>query len=170
MTRNPVLLLGAALVAVQAAAALGAPIVAPFDPNAQEILLRLHAPDARHWLGTDNFGRDTLARALWGYRTLFAAIAKRPASTEQQFMRVEASDGAYLAQIRLEALRVPADHLVGMSDVPFFAPARTMTFGAAARPKKSRQAGMTDICAQLPFIKAAAYIPANPQRIPVKPE
>ncbi len=42
------------------------------------------------------------------------------------------SDGAYLAQIRLEALRVPADHLEGMSDVPFFAPARTMTFGAAA--------------------------------------
>jgi type VI secretion system secreted protein VgrG len=42
------------------------------------------------------------------------------------------SDGAYLAQIRLEALRVPADHVEGKSDVPFFAPARTMTFGSAA--------------------------------------
>jgi len=75
MTRNPVLLLGAALVAVQAAAALAAPWIAPFDPNAQDILARLHAPYAAHWLGTDNFGRDTLARALWGYRTLFAISA-----------------------------------------------------------------------------------------------
>jgi peptide/nickel transport system permease protein len=69
---NPLLWLGAALVGVQALAALAAPWIAPFDPNAQDILARLQGPSAAHLLGTDNFGRDTLARALFGYRTLFA--------------------------------------------------------------------------------------------------
>ncbi len=65
-------MIGAALVALQAFAALAAPLIAPHDPNAQDILSRFHAPDTTYWLGTDNFGRDTLARALYGYRTLFA--------------------------------------------------------------------------------------------------
>ncbi len=61
--------------ALQALAALAAPWLAPHDPNAQDILARFQGPGARYWLGTDNFGRDTLARALYGYRTLFAISA-----------------------------------------------------------------------------------------------
>jgi type VI secretion system secreted protein VgrG len=38
-------------------------------------------------------------------------------------------DGAYLAQIRLEAQRVPAKRLEGSATVPTFAPARRFTFG-----------------------------------------
>ena len=75
MKKNPLLWLGAALVAVQALAALAAPWLSPFDPNAQDILVRLTGPNGVHWLGTDNFGRDTLSRALYGYRTLFAISA-----------------------------------------------------------------------------------------------
>ena len=48
------------------AAAVGAPLLSPFAPNAQDILHRLRGPAAPHWLGTDNFGRDTLSRILWG--------------------------------------------------------------------------------------------------------
>lgn len=40
------------------------------------------------------------------------------------------ADGAYIAKIRLEALRVEAERVEGEGDVPFFAPARIMTFGA----------------------------------------
>ncbi|MDE2198737.1 MAG: ABC transporter permease [Rhodospirillales bacterium] len=69
---NPLLHLGAALVALLALAAIAAPWIAPFDPNAQDILARLQGPGSAHVLGTDNFGRDTLARLLFGYRTLFA--------------------------------------------------------------------------------------------------
>ena len=47
----------------------------PYGPNAQDILARLQAPDGGHWLGTDNFGRDVLARVLFGLRTLFAVSA-----------------------------------------------------------------------------------------------
>jgi peptide/nickel transport system permease protein len=72
---NPLLWLGAALVAIQVLAALTAPWIAPYDPNAQDILSRFAPPQAAHLLGTDNFGRDTLARALYGYRTLFTISA-----------------------------------------------------------------------------------------------
>ena len=75
MRRNPLLWFGAVLVTVQALAALAAPWLAPFDPNAQDILVRLTGPTSTHLLGTDNFGRDTLSRALYGYRTLFAISA-----------------------------------------------------------------------------------------------
>jgi len=70
-----VLRLGAALVALLALAAVLAPWLSPFGPNAQDILARLGAPDAGHWLGTDNFGRDVLARILFGLRTLFFVSA-----------------------------------------------------------------------------------------------
>jgi peptide/nickel transport system permease protein len=64
--------IGAGLMLVQAAAALSAPLLAPHGPNVQDILSRLRGPGWTHLLGTDNFGRDTLSRILYGYRTLFA--------------------------------------------------------------------------------------------------
>jgi peptide/nickel transport system permease protein len=69
---HPMLWLGGILIGGQAIAALLAPLFAAYDPNVQDILARLQGPTEAHWLGTDNFGRDTLARALFGYRTLFA--------------------------------------------------------------------------------------------------
>ena len=73
--RNPILWLGLALVVGQGLAALLAPWITPYEPNAQDILARMQGPTAAHWLGTDNFGRDTLTRALYGYRTLFTISA-----------------------------------------------------------------------------------------------
>ncbi|GHF42670.1 peptide/nickel transport system permease protein [Deinococcus metalli] len=43
--------------------------LAPVDPFRQDILHRLSGPSAGHLLGTDQFGRDTLARLLYGYRS-----------------------------------------------------------------------------------------------------
>lgn len=48
-------------------AALAAPFV-PFDPNKINLGERLFPPDSRHWLGTDDNGRDYFARALYGAR------------------------------------------------------------------------------------------------------
>ncbi len=70
--RNPILWLGLLLVAGQAIAALIGPALAGYEPNAQDILARMQGPSLEHVLGTDNFGRDILARALAGYRTMFA--------------------------------------------------------------------------------------------------
>lgn len=48
--------------------AVFAPLVAPYDPNAQTLADRLQGPSAKYWLGTDEFGRDVLSRMIYGSR------------------------------------------------------------------------------------------------------
>jgi peptide/nickel transport system permease protein len=57
-----------ALLGLAAAAAL-AEQVAPYDPLATDFLAMFAPPSARHWLGTDAFGRDVLSRIVFGART-----------------------------------------------------------------------------------------------------
>ena len=67
--------LGAAgmfVIVVMAAAALFAPLVAPYDPLAIDYAAMLVAPSGEHWLGTDSFGRDVLSRIIYGARTALA--------------------------------------------------------------------------------------------------
>jgi peptide/nickel transport system permease protein len=64
--------IGTGLMLAQVACALFAPLAAPYGPNEQDIVARLRGPSWAHLLGTDNFGRDTLSRILFGYQTLFA--------------------------------------------------------------------------------------------------
>jgi peptide/nickel transport system permease protein len=55
--------------------------VAPFAPNRIDLSIRRQAPSASHWFGTDELGRDVLARVLYGARVslsvglLSAAVA-----------------------------------------------------------------------------------------------
>ena len=57
-------------------AALFAPWIAPADPAAQNLPTRLKSPSRAHWMGTDELGRDTLSRTLYGARiSLFVAIS-----------------------------------------------------------------------------------------------
>lgn len=51
---------------------LGAPLFAPYDPNAQDLTLSLAKPSAAHWLGCDKFGRDILSRMIYGGRVSLA--------------------------------------------------------------------------------------------------
>lgn len=60
--------LGAGIVGLIVLAAIFAPLIAPYDPLALNIEDRLAAPDAKHWLGTDQGGRDVLSRILFGAR------------------------------------------------------------------------------------------------------
>lgn len=71
--RNRLLAFAAGLVALQVVVALAATWIAPYDPLAQSIVARLKGPSAAHWLGTDQLGRDVLARILHGYRTSLVA-------------------------------------------------------------------------------------------------
>ena len=61
--------LGLAVLALLLLAALGAPLVAPADPNLIDLTHKLEGPSTRHLLGTDHLGRDLLARLLHGGRT-----------------------------------------------------------------------------------------------------
>ncbi|MBY5759670.1 ABC transporter permease [Rhizobium laguerreae] len=66
--RRPMLVLSAGLLLFFVLLAIGAPIVAPYDPIMQNAEVRLHAPSLLHPFGTDNFGRDILSRVIWGAR------------------------------------------------------------------------------------------------------
>lgn len=49
------------------------PVFVKDDPNAINLENKLAAPGINHWFGTDNFGRDQLARVLVGGRTSLGA-------------------------------------------------------------------------------------------------
>lgn len=61
-------LAGAAVLVALALSALLAPVLAPYDPAEQRRGAVAETPSAAHPMGTDNFGRDVLSRALWGGR------------------------------------------------------------------------------------------------------
>ena len=49
--------------------ALAAPVLTPYDYATQNLPGAFAAPNAAHWLGTDEFGRDLLTRIFYGART-----------------------------------------------------------------------------------------------------
>ncbi|HTN25864.1 MAG TPA: ABC transporter permease subunit [Solirubrobacteraceae bacterium] len=61
-------LVGLVIVAVVTLTALAAPLLAPHDPNLQDVVHRLQSPSLQHPLGTDNLGRDELSRIIYGSR------------------------------------------------------------------------------------------------------
>ncbi len=70
LRRDPVTLVFSALMLAIVLAAVFAPLVSPFDPYKEGIILRLKPFGFRdHLLGTDELGRDILARILYGGRT-----------------------------------------------------------------------------------------------------
>jgi peptide/nickel transport system permease protein len=81
LRRSPRVMFGGGIVAVLIVCALFAPLLAPHDPNHQDLLAQLLPPAwsaegaAQHLLGTDNLGRDTLSRLIYGARVaLLVAI------------------------------------------------------------------------------------------------
>ncbi|WP_233495383.1 ABC transporter permease [Rhodosalinus halophilus] len=66
---------GLILVLVFFASAIFAPWLAPYDPNAIDIANRLSGPTAAHWIGTDQLGRDTFSRILYGGRVALKIAA-----------------------------------------------------------------------------------------------
>lgn len=60
--------IGTAMFAVVVLLALGADLIAPYDPNKNDYRQLLAPPSAAHLLGTDGFGRDILSRVIYGTR------------------------------------------------------------------------------------------------------
>jgi peptide/nickel transport system permease protein len=72
LRKNRLALVGGAIVLVLAIMAVAAPILSPHDPNKPDVKRILDPPSARHWLGTDQIGRDVLSRMLYGARVSLA--------------------------------------------------------------------------------------------------
>ena len=71
--KNRAAVVGAAIVALMFFIAIFAPWLAPFDPIRASFMTVRKAPDAVHWLGTDELGRDVLSRMIWGTRASLQA-------------------------------------------------------------------------------------------------
>ncbi len=72
LRRNPAAIIGAFFVFCFVFVAVFAPLVAPYSPTEQHLLLLIHGccpgPSARHPLGVDEVGRDELSRIIYGAR------------------------------------------------------------------------------------------------------
>jgi peptide/nickel transport system permease protein len=75
LVASPPAAAGLIVAVLLAAVAAAAPALAPFDPMAQDLALRLAPPDVVHWLGTDALGRDILSRLVYGARTTLVVVA-----------------------------------------------------------------------------------------------
>jgi peptide/nickel transport system permease protein len=62
--RNPSLFYGGLLIGIICLIAIFSKQIAPYDPIAVDFNNLLSPPNAQHWLGTDNYGRDLLSRVI----------------------------------------------------------------------------------------------------------
>ena len=72
--RHAMLLIGLFIVLGMSLAALLAPAIAPYNPDALHLDNILEPPSSRFWLGTDRLGRDVFSRLLYGGIIIFIGI------------------------------------------------------------------------------------------------
>jgi peptide/nickel transport system permease protein len=68
---NVTLGVGLAIVGIALIAAIFAPLIAPDDPNAVNLLASFEPPSWHHLMGTDNLGRDVFSRVVYAGRVDF---------------------------------------------------------------------------------------------------
>ncbi|MCR2784616.1 MULTISPECIES: dipeptide/oligopeptide/nickel ABC transporter permease/ATP-binding protein [unclassified Microbacterium] len=68
IARQPLTVIALSWLLIVVAAAVFAPLLAPYDPLHNDFDDMLSGPTAEHWLGTDENGRDVLSRILYGAR------------------------------------------------------------------------------------------------------
>jgi peptide/nickel transport system permease protein len=66
--RRRLVLVGALVLMLIIMLAVFAPLLSPWSPTAIRVAQRLKPPSLQHWFGTDEFGRDILARIMFGAR------------------------------------------------------------------------------------------------------
>jgi peptide/nickel transport system permease protein len=72
MSHRPALI-AAIILVIFVAVAILAPVIAPYDPIKSDFLAVRQGPSFAHWMGTDELGRDTLSRLIYGARTSLMA-------------------------------------------------------------------------------------------------
>jgi ABC-type dipeptide/oligopeptide/nickel transport system permease subunit len=63
-----IVIFGVVIIVLVIIVAIFAPFLAPYDPYEQDLYQSLTKPSSLHLLGTDNLGRDTLSRLIYGSR------------------------------------------------------------------------------------------------------
>lgn len=66
--KNPLSVIGLAIILSLAAIAMLAPVISPHEPTKIDVYNVLSPPSTGHPFGTDELGRDLLSRMIWGSR------------------------------------------------------------------------------------------------------
>jgi ABC-type dipeptide/oligopeptide/nickel transport system permease subunit len=61
-------MIGLGIIVTFVVLAVLAPVISPYDPNAQNLAESIKGPSGSHWLGTDQLGRDMATRLMYGTR------------------------------------------------------------------------------------------------------
>lgn len=69
MMRNRLAVIGLVITSLLLFAAIFGPYIAPYSYTEQDLMHAAELPNADHWLGTDELGRDLFSRILYGART-----------------------------------------------------------------------------------------------------
>lgn len=152
LLRSPSSKIGAVLLLILLIVALFAPAIAPYDPLQMGVGRTLQPPDAQHWFGTDEFGRDLFSRVIYGSRLtlMIGAVAVGISMTAGVLIGMVAGyAGGWIEIILMRAMDVlfsftetlialaavavlgpsltNATIAVGISSIPFYA---RVTYGA----------------------------------------
>ena len=68
LRKNNTAMLGLCILLVEIILVILAPVIAPYDYTAMDIVAAQQGPSAAHWFGTDELGRDIFSRVLYGGR------------------------------------------------------------------------------------------------------
>lgn len=84
MARNPLTAIGGGIIFLLLVVAIFAPLIAPYNPLVQDLNSALVAPNAQHWFGTDEFGRDIFSRLQHGLLQRQPVVGAPCAGARQQ--------------------------------------------------------------------------------------
>lgn len=68
LRKNSTAMLGLCILLVEIILVILAPVIAPYDYTAMDIVAAQQGPSAAHWFGADELGRDIFSRVLYGGR------------------------------------------------------------------------------------------------------
>jgi peptide/nickel transport system permease protein len=177
-TRRPAAVVGMAVVLLFVAIAIGAPLLAPYNPNATSWSAVRKAPSVLHWMGTDENGRDVLSRVLYGARASMTAgvlSALIAAAIGVPFGLIAGLAGgwtdAVIGRITDAILSVPF-LILAIALAAFLGPSlenAMIAIGVAAAPAFVRVArgAAIDVATQ-DFVEAARAIGNPPWRVAVR--
>jgi peptide/nickel transport system permease protein len=176
--RSRSIVIGGAVILIVAILAISAPYIAPFSPEQIGAGRRLSPPNAAHWLGTDEFGRDILSRILFGARlTLYIGIVAVGIgfTCGVAIGAVAAYAGGWLGSLlmrTIDLLYTFPDVLIALGLVAFLGPSLTnamIAVGISAIPYYARVTyGVVLAERQKPYVDAAQIVGAGHLRVIVR--
>jgi len=105
---RPLPIVGLVIISIFIIITIFGPWIAPYDPLEMDVMNSLAHPSSEHLLGTDEIGRDTLSRLIYGARTsLFIGI---------MVISVSVAIGVFLGLVAANSSGVPHHIIMRITD------------------------------------------------------